>query len=309
VLLGILDNQQSRFVSRQPDGHWKVLGGLEPSTQEFEWDSLLTGPSERSYVCRQSSEWWGRFTFYPIDSDTIQPAQFALPGDEQMYLNRWGRFFGGLILAWVAHVVVLIWGQQLCQSSTSEYAFGIDKVTLAPLGRRGCAFLLDATVILLLFAVSLTIHATILEVKWDRNPDRKISRALMHAEMNIDSWLNVGDCLSDPNEAFGRPRSSKQFFSLLLTVVIDTVLPLWLYRTYREGKTGRTFGKRLTGIQTVRLTLRPCGFARALVRSAMSLVDFTLLITPFPATISMMLSPYRQRIGDRIADTLVIQSR
>ena len=313
VLLGIRDNESLQFVRREADGRWKVLSGLEPSRREFEWDSLITGRSERSYVLRQSSEWFGRFTFYPIDGDTIGPAQLTLPGHEQMYLNRWGRCAGGLLLAWVTHIVVLICGQRLC-SSASEYEFGIHRALLAPLPLRSLAFVIDAMAISLLVATSFSIQWHYLDAKWDRNADRKLSRVLSLAEMNLDSrlvsWLEVvGSCILDPEEFIGRPRDYEQFRTLILTVLIDTFVPLWLYRTYHEGKSGVTFGKWLTGIRTVGSTLRPCGFARAVVRSAVYLVDFALFITPLPATISMMLSPCCQRLGDRVADTLVIKSR
>ncbi|WP_157605167.1 RDD family protein [Schlesneria paludicola] len=314
VLLGIQNNQRMQFVRRIADGQWKVLSGLELSPSTREWDSLITGPSERSYVLRQSSEWWDRFTFYPIDGDTIGPAQLTLPGHEQMYLNRWGRCAGGLFLAWVTHIVVLICGQRCCHSSPKEYEFGLHKAYLAPPPLRGLAFAIDAMAMLLLVATSFSIQWHYLDVKWDRNADQKISQLLSHAEMNIDSrlvsWLNVVDsCILDPKEFIGRPRDFEQFRALILTVLIDTLLPLWLYRTYHEGKSGVTFGKWLTGIRTVRSTLRPCGYARAVARSAMYLVDFALFITPLPATISMLLSPCCQRLGDRVGDTLVIKSR
>lgn len=317
VLMGILDDGKTRFVRRELDGQWKVLSGLEPSAREFEWDSLITGPSEHTFVLRQSNEWWGKFIFYPVDGDRIGPATLTLPGDEQKYLNRWGRFAGGLSLAWIVHVLVLIGGQQLGNRRTNEYEFGTQKELLPPTWLRGLAFLVDTTVIMLVVAISLSIHWSWLGVKWDRNANRKISRLISNAEMNVQtspkalwgSTLNVLDCISDPNEFLGHPHDSGELRRLILLVFIDTFLPLWLYQTYNESKTGATFGKWLTGIRTVRSTLRPCGFARAVVRSAMYPIDFALLITPLPATISVILSPHRQRLGDRIADTLVIRSR
>ena len=38
-------------------------------------------------------------------------------------------------------------------------------------------------------------------------------------------------------------------------------------------------------------------------------VDIPFLVTPIPAALSMMLSTYNQRLGDRIADTIVIRNR
>ena len=306
VLLGLRENEQFRFARRRPDGRWTVLSGLEPSTQEFDYDILIAGSSGRSYVCRQSSEWWDRFTFYPIDGGKIGPAELTLPGYEQKYLNRWAKLAGGLLMAWITHVVVVLYSQRCCQASTSNSKIGVHKLAVAPVGLRAVALLIDAIAISALVSISLSVHWSCLGIQWDRNPDHKLSRVLSHAEMNVDSVLSVTDCTSDPHEVIGRPHDLGKFLGLILTVFVDTFVPLWLYRSYDEGKSGLTLGKRLTGIRTRRPTGRACGFARAVVRNAMSVVDFALVTTPLPAAISMMLSSCRQRIGDRVADTLVI---
>lgn len=51
-----------------------------------------------------------------------------------------------------------------------------------------------------------------------------------------------------------------------------------------------------------------CGFARALVRNLLYYVDLPLLLTPLPAAISLMFSDHRQRLGDRVADTIVVRA-
>ena len=55
------------------------------------------------------------------------------------------------------------------------------------------------------------------------------------------------------------------------------------------------------------MTFRKVGFARAIVRDVLRCIDFPLFLTPLPAAISMMRSPQCQRLGDRVADTIVVR--
>ena len=62
------------------------------------------------------------------------------------------------------------------------------------------------------------------------------------------------------------------------------------------------------GIRTLSADLRPCGLVGAITRIALRTVDFPLLLTPLPAAISLMLSDKQQRLGDRLARTVVVQA-
>lgn len=76
---------------------------------------------------------------------------------------------------------------------------------------------------------------------------------------------------------------------------------------YKDFELGvLTPGKWLLGIRTVRSTLRPCEITRALVRDALYGLDVLFFVTAIPAAISMMLSRNSQRLGDRLADTVVV---
>ena len=55
-------------------------------------------------------------------------------------------------------------------------------------------------------------------------------------------------------------------------------------------------------------TLRPCGIARSLLRELMIYVDMLGYLCPFPAIASMLLNRQRQRWGDILADTIVIDA-
>ena len=91
-------------------------------------------------------------------------------------------------------------------------------------------------------------------------------------------------------------------FTLLLFAV-------WiLYYTYFEGTSGQTPGKRAMGIRVVELaTGRPPTFGRALLRSVLRIVDWLpgLYLLGF---VVALLTPNKQRIGDVVAETIVIRA-
>lgn len=71
---------------------------------------------------------------------------------------------------------------------------------------------------------------------------------------------------------------------------------------------GRTPGKRWTGIRVVRLEGQPVGFLTAAVRNILRLVDFL----PFGyavGMISILVTEKNQRLGDVVAGALVIRER
>ena len=79
----------------------------------------------------------------------------------------------------------------------------------------------------------------------------------------------------------------------------------WLLIALLEGLYGWTPGKAAFGLRVVRATTgRPCGFGRAVIRNLVWIVDgcFFGII----AVVIANKSPGHQRLGDRAADTLVV---
>lgn len=83
---------------------------------------------------------------------------------------------------------------------------------------------------------------------------------------------------------------------------------LWLgYFTYFESTTGQTFGKRLLGLRVVSVrTGRPPDLGHALLRSVLRVVDWlpALYVVGF---IAAAVTPERQRVGDVLAETVVVR--
>lgn len=77
------------------------------------------------------------------------------------------------------------------------------------------------------------------------------------------------------------------------------------YYTYFEGTNGATPGKMLCGLKVVKTDGTPCNFSAAAMRTICRIIDgfFVYLV----AAILVWFSARNQRLGDMIANTLVIR--
>jgi uncharacterized RDD family membrane protein YckC len=92
--------------------------------------------------------------------------------------------------------------------------------------------------------------------------------------------------------------------SLVGAALLWGTLVLFVF-AWLEGVKGRTPGKQLFGLRVIGLDGSPCGFGRALLRSVAGMVDgfFHGLV----GILLVALGPWQQRLGDRVARTLVVR--
>ncbi|MCI0740661.1 MAG: RDD family protein [Gemmataceae bacterium] len=77
-----------------------------------------------------------------------------------------------------------------------------------------------------------------------------------------------------------------------------------------EGAFSRTPGKFIAGLAIAQIDGTRCTFRQSAIRNCFRVLEVNpLLFGCLPAAISMYYSAKRQRIGDRVAGTLVIHSR
>jgi uncharacterized RDD family membrane protein YckC len=82
------------------------------------------------------------------------------------------------------------------------------------------------------------------------------------------------------------------------------------YFLITEGLFSRTPGKFLTGLVVVGVYGEPCSWKQAVVRTLFRLLEVNpLLLGAIPAALSVVFSPYHQRFGDKVAETLVVETR
>jgi uncharacterized RDD family membrane protein YckC len=85
------------------------------------------------------------------------------------------------------------------------------------------------------------------------------------------------------------------------------LLVVFAYYVGSEALTGQTVGKRAVGLRVADMSGDPIGLGQAIVRNVLRVVDAFLFY--LVAAISVWSSAERQRIGDRVANTVVIHDR
>ena len=160
-----------------------------------------------------------------------------------------------------------------------DYGYGIQNVKLASLGRRSLARLID-------FAL---IGLTTAGLGWS------LTRCL--------DWLALLEAINLHVAHPTVPIAARAalILALWLVVVVITLLIV-------QGRTGLTPGKWLCGLRTLRTTLKPCGFARSLARELVFCVDACHFLCWAPGIVTIALTDCRQRLGDLVADTLVVEA-
>jgi uncharacterized RDD family membrane protein YckC len=91
--------------------------------------------------------------------------------------------------------------------------------------------------------------------------------------------------------------------------VVAFVSAYFLYFMLLEGAFGRTIGKLFLGLVVIQFDGRRCTWWSAFVRNAFRLLEVNpLFFGGILAAISAWVSPYRQRLGDRAAGTIVVRA-
>jgi len=79
----------------------------------------------------------------------------------------------------------------------------------------------------------------------------------------------------------------------------------FLYFIVLEAMTGATIGKMLLGLKVVRVDGHPIAWRESIIRNLLRIVDGFILY--LVGLILILTSRKRQRLGDRIAETLVVK--
>jgi len=87
---------------------------------------------------------------------------------------------------------------------------------------------------------------------------------------------------------------------LFLTIFIG-------YYIISEARWGRTVGKRLVGIRVVNINGKPISTYAAIIRNTIKLIGASSLLLILVGVVLIADSRYDQRLGDRLAKTLVIK--
>ncbi len=307
----------SRVARRNRDGSWVQSSG--PIMDGVSWnglDLIISDPNEATAYIMETDQRWGSAKIAPVKENSVVPIYLTIPGCEREYLARWKRLGVSLFVAWLLHIVILIGrAAWLTRGGTqSGYEFGNQQATLAPLWRRAIATGIDLVLVLtiaailgrLLFAgLGFPELSAVDETQLAHDFFDIEQELVIRADLNVllARWVRSGS-----GQLINQFLRSLSQFPDLILIIIAVLVILIGASVFLEGRHGVTPGKWLLGLRTVRTTLRSCGFARALVRNVLYYVDLPLLLTPLPAAVSLMFSDHRQRLGDRVADTIVVRA-
>jgi len=91
--------------------------------------------------------------------------------------------------------------------------------------------------------------------------------------------------------------------------VAQVIFP-FVYYIIMEAMQGATFGKMVLGIRVIKLDGSPIGWGEAIVRNLLRIVDHLPYVVPYLlGALLIWTSPSKQRLGDRIAHTVVVRRR
>lgn len=257
---------------------------------------------------------------FRIEGDSIQPTTFKVADSERDYFDRWQRLLLGFIGAWLLHYCVVALGVVMLTRSkaSANYEFGIQRAVLASPIRRGLAISIDLVILAAILSASIYGHSRFLGLNHVPTDQGVVLNTLLSLENSFviydlwDSFWQIASTLEEfaAQTMYGENDEFRlTLITLLAMVSIDTGLVLWLLKVYDEGRYGMTPGKWLFGIRTMRTTLRHCGLSRTIVRDVLLAVDLVGFVTPLPAAASLVFSSIRQRWGDRVADTIVVDAK
>ena len=81
------------------------------------------------------------------------------------------------------------------------------------------------------------------------------------------------------------------------------------YYLLSEGLVARSPGKLLTGLIVTQFNGEPCTWRQTIIRTCLRVLEVNPLLLGFiPAAVCILFSRHHQRIGDRIARTIVVPS-
>ena len=110
-----------------------------------------------------------------------------------------------------------------------------------------------------------------------------------------------------PPSLLGKEQLSDQVWGY---IVLFWLVALILYFVVFEALWGRTLGKLITGTVVIDRNGRAPGFAKALTRTVLRLIEVNpLLIGGLPAGIALLMTTRHQRLGDLLAGTYVVRKK
>ena len=264
----------------QFDGtRWSEFTTLNLPFGSKSFRALPARDGQRSYLVVSTST--GVEHIYVVDASGVRETKYVSNTMNPMLnsLLGWPTFV--LVLSGFGFVLGLLAGCLMWWFTRPDYGFGLQHVALASLGRRGLARLIDVGLILL-------------------------STYCLGWALTVDlDWLAAAEAFNLNVSHPAKTAAENVAIVLLIWVV---VLQITLLLT--QAWWGITPGKWCCGLRILRTTLQPCGLARAVTREVLFYwVDAVSFLCWTPGILAIAFTDRRQRLGDFVADTIVVTRR
>ena len=125
-----------------------------------------------------------------------------------------------------------------------------------------------------------------------------IDSLILLAAWSIAEYLTVASPVTRAYVLAGKPIPIDPMLAVHLAILT------FIYYSLTEAWFGATFGKMIMKIRVLDLDGDPCSFRAAVVRNALRFIDWLPLLYLLGAVV-VLTSRKRQRIGDRLAKTVV----
>lgn len=209
-----------------------------------------------------------------------------------------------LLFALAVALPTALWGGFACRwqrrAGPRDFTTSLKTAVLASVGRRAAARLIDLSLAVPFLLLAFVCHPDI--IGWWRRVATEDLRGLF----GTFQWSSRAQFLPQftaySRSLFEDAVATPYVKSFLLLGVAIIVVQIVC-----QARTGQTLGKRLLGVRVLRTSLQPCGLARSVLREIWLAADSLLLLSWVPGVISILLTDRSQRIGDKMADTIVVR--
>ena len=261
------------------EGDWQEFTSYSFPLGTHDFRAYVGHDGEQSYLYSTTSI--GLPYLWAVDLNGVRP----IKGGSHLRVS-WIWISAGIFAATVGAFFVMglilglgVW-LLMYWYTNPEYGFGIQTVQLASLGQRALARMIDL----------IAIFGSTLGLGW-----------LLTSGMD---WNLL-------NEALNLKIEHPVIHTAERAMIVSGIWLVAITLTFLicQAKWGVTLGKWLCRLRTVRTSLRPCGFARSIVREIVFCVDCCHGMCWTPGILCIAFTDSRQRLGDFVADTIVIRSK
>lgn len=294
------------------DEHGKLVDVVGIPAKSY--GSIMTDPWDgAAYFVEQTPYNWNGVAVHRIVDNQIQPPFLTSQSSARRYVGRWRSICIGMVLAWLAHYVLLAMAA-LCwefQSLPKCYEYEQQQATNARIWRRIAAGTFDNSIVLLMAFGLWHLIPSIGGRIWSEREYTALGDQLQTFAYEFHRYFKY--------VSGGGAFVVSDFFALKTYVepmLIDhwKMILIWsaviafalLVKFCIEGLSGFTPGKLLFRIRTVNSALDCPGILRSFIRTIFLPFDFLLCLSPLPAMLLMTLSSANRRMGDHFATTIVI---